>query len=220
MPQWCLARDSDPTSLVRLVSKPHRPVGAQQELRLFLLWGWGDIVYNQRCPPWSLHSERRWDGAVGLGHWKRSRLPRPPRGHPSHLPLPQPQSHSVSSWPRFSQLRPSRPLPPMQPLSSVPASPQPPGCPRSSRGVEAHRQYRQSGPSEVPPWSRHSCWVCVSAATLPSGWNQSKALGLSPVVHCVPAHRLPFTLHTSSLFSVFFLHLYFIDSKVGDVCLS
>lgn len=115
MPQWCLARDSDPTSLVCLVSKPHRPVGAQQELRLFLLWGWGDIVYNQRCPPWSLHSERRWDGAVGLGHWKRSRLPRPPRGHPSHLPLPQPQSHSVSSWPRFSQLRPSRPLPPMQP---------------------------------------------------------------------------------------------------------
>lgn len=37
---------------------------------------------------------------------------------------------------------------------------------------------------------------------------------------CVPAHRLPFTLHTSSLSSVFFLHLYFIDSKVGDVCLS
>lgn len=47
------------------------------------------------------------------------------------------QSHSVSSRPRFSQLRPSRPLPPTQPPSSAPASPQPPGCPRSSRGAEA-----------------------------------------------------------------------------------
>lgn len=36
-------------------------------------------------------------------------------------------------------------------------------------------QHRQSGPSEVPPWSCHSCWVCVSAATGPSGRNPSQA---------------------------------------------
>lgn len=148
MPQWYLARDSDPTSLVCLVSKPHHPVGAQQKLRSLLLWrfGGGDVVCDQWCPPRSLHPERRWDGAVGLGHWRRSRLPCPPQGHPPHLPLPQPseplsfQLAQVLSAPSVSATARD------QPLSSAPASPQPPGCPRSSRGAEAHSIVRA-----VPP---------------------------------------------------------------------
>lgn len=121
------------------------------------------------------------------------------------------QSHSVSSRPRFSQLRLSRPLPPTQPPSSAPASPQPPGCPRSSRGAEARRRK----PTASAEWSLGSATLVVSLL-----------LGLRQCCHwafrtksepsSAPAVGPRLTLHPSSLFSVFSLLLYVTDSNLGD----
>lgn len=118
------------------------------------------------------------------------------------------QSHSVSSRPRFSQLRPSRPLPPTQPPSSAPASPQPPGCPRSSRGAEARSIGR------VVPRKCHLGRVTPAgfASVLPLGLQDEIRAKLRPGRAVGP--RL--TLHPSSLFSVFSLLLYVTDSNLGD----
>lgn len=175
MPQRHLARDCNPASLVRLVNKPHCPVGAQRKLRSFLLWGdGGNIVCDQQCPPGSLHSECRWDGAFGLGHQRRSHPPHPPRGRPPRLPLPQlPKPLSFQPAQVLSASSVSATAAHAAPVlcaGVTTASRLPSVFPRGGSP-----QHRQSGPSEVPPWSCHSCWVCVSAATGPSGRNPSQA---------------------------------------------
>lgn len=138
MPQRRLARDCNPASLVRLVNKPHCPVGAQRKLRSFLLWGdGGNIVCDQQCPPGSLHSECRWDGAFGLGHQRRSHPPHPPRGRPPRLPLPQlPKPLSFQPAQVLSASSVSATAAHTAPVLCA-GAPQPPGCPRSSRGAEA-----------------------------------------------------------------------------------
>lgn len=103
MPQRCLARDSsDPAFLVRLVSKPHHPVSAQQKLRWFLLWrGVGGRLYmingahrgpsTQNTVGMVLLASAIVEGAVCL---TRLGVVLPASLFLSH------QTHSVSSWPR------------------------------------------------------------------------------------------------------------------------
>lgn len=208
MPQRRLARDCNPASLVRLVNKPHCPVGAQRKLRSFLLWGdGGNIVCDQQCPPGSLHSECRWDGAFGLGHQRRSHPPHPPRGRPPRLPLPQlpkplsfqpAQVLSASSVSATAAHAAPRPL--RRRHHSLPAA----------LGLPEGRK-----PAASAEWSLGSATLVVSLL-----------LGLRQCCHwafrtksepsSAPAVGPRLTLHPSSLFSVFSLLLYVTDSNLGD----
>lgn len=116
------------------------------------------------------------------------------------------QSHSVSSRPRFSQLRPSRPLPPTQPPSSAPAHHSLP----AALGLPEGRK-----PAASAEWSLGSATLVVS---LLLGLRQCChwAFRMKSEPSSAPAVGPRLTLHPSSLFSVFSLLLYVTDSNLGD----